>query len=90
MNPDPKPKTYRSKKYLDFIRQKSCLFCGKKSEPHHVSFGGDRGTGIKPPDTQCVPLCRECHQRTHNGNIGHVYFAREIIRLMTEYIGVIE
>jgi len=31
--------------------------CRGKSDPHHVRAGTDCGTGIKPSDAWCVPLC---------------------------------
>ena len=48
-----------SKKYLDYIRNKPCLVCGKMPcDPHHmeaVGMGGANRDGFK--DYSCVPLC---------------------------------
>ena len=70
----PKPKTYRSERYLDFVREHTCLMCGapsnclKKPEnniaAHHESLGMNYQGG-KPPDTHAVPLCHRCHQKRH-------------------------
>ena len=55
----PKPKTYRNKKYLDFVRSLPCSYCflPAPSDPHHVSLN-NKGFGMKVPDTQVIPLCR--------------------------------
>ena len=70
MREDPKHRAH--------IRRLPCSGCGRPgpSEAAHVrlsDFGGvtvpesERGgTGLKPADRHCVPLCRECHSRQHN------------------------
>jgi len=86
-----KPKTYRSKKYLLFIRTKPCLVCGyDKTVPHHEKLGMG-GTSIKPPDANCVPLCVKCHDRHENENSllwesENIDIQREIIKLLTEFL----
>jgi len=57
-----KIKTFRSEKYKDFIRGLLCCKCNRppRSEAHHESLLNS-GMAIKPPDTQCLPLCRVCH-----------------------------
>lgn len=57
------PRTPRSEKYLQFVASYSCLVCGQISEPHHAI--GKRGTGLKPSDFGCVPLCRAHHDDFH-------------------------
>lgn len=89
-----KTKTFRSKKYLDFIRSKPCLVCGKPgpSDPHHENLGFC-GVGMKAPDTHTVPLCRECHQRRHiTGVIDNMVFSvpHSIIGFLTEYLGKVQ
>lgn len=58
------PRTPRSGKYLQFVASYPCLVCGRISEPHHAI--GRRGTGLKPSDFGCVPLCRAHHDNLHN------------------------
>lgn len=58
---------FRSEEYLDFIRQQSCLICSRhQADPHHWRKGTDGGTGLKPSDFFCIPLCREHHAEAHN------------------------
>jgi hypothetical protein len=57
----------KSKKYLNFIKGRPCIFCGRPGEPHHVRIDGNHGVGIKPPDYDTVPLCRDCHNGVHRG-----------------------
>jgi hypothetical protein len=89
----PKSKTFRSPKYLDFIRSKPCLMCGSPapSDPHHERLG-EGGMGLKAPDTHALPLCRECHGRRHIGTgfVGFIDIRRVIVDYLTEYIGKIE
>ena len=84
IRPCPKPKIYRSKKYLSFIRGKPCCICGDKAEAHHVRrlyFGS--GIGIKSHDYCTIPLCRTCHDpKAEKGlNIEII-----IINLLMEFI----
>jgi hypothetical protein len=86
----PKPKTFRSKKYLDFIRGKPCLACGKPapSDPHHENLGFC-GAGMKAPDTHTVPLCRECHRKHHDAYGNYLFpisVEWSVIGYLTEYI----
>lgn len=63
MNPQPKEKPYRSKKYLEYIRGLKCTICYRPAEPHHVRrewLGA--GMSQKPTDLACVPRCRGCHE----------------------------
>lgn len=83
----------KNKKYLEFIRTKSCIFCGKTEViAHHIrnklftpiSMRG--GTSLKPFDTTCVPLCHECHTDVHElrKTIENPHY--HMIELMNEYI----
>jgi len=90
-NPVPKHKTFRSKKYLDFIRGKPCCNCYRPapSDPHHVRFDGNGGTSLKPPDTCTIPLCRECHGLTQEFKEGGASFwlaLKAMVKLLSEYI----
>lgn len=59
-----KPKTYRSEKYLKFVRSLPCCVCGNplEVEAHHTVCGGK---GLKGPDTYAIPLC-PLHHREHD------------------------
>jgi len=88
--PAPKSKNYRSKKYLAFIREHPCLKCGNpEAVAHHEGFG-QRGMGLKAPDTFCIPLCAKCHAARHQIGVERfcagVDVKMRIIELMTEYI----
>jgi len=52
---------------LAFIRQLSCVACGKAapSEAAHVRSETDGGAGLKPSDRYSVPLCNSCHSLQH-------------------------
>jgi hypothetical protein len=62
----PKSKRWQSKKYLEYVRSLPCLVCGQESEPHHIRMNNNAGTGRKPSDTFCVPLCRAHHRECHD------------------------
>jgi len=76
---------YRSKKYLDFIRSKPCLICANPNTvPHHVRrLRWGAGTGIKPSDLVCIPLCHRCHDPKIEEGIDVELI---IIDLLMEYI----
>jgi hypothetical protein len=63
----PKPEFRRRAQHLAFVRQLSCVACGKAapSEAAHVRLGTDGGAGIKPSDRYSVPLCTSCHELQH-------------------------
>lgn len=87
-------KTYRSKKYLAFIREKSSLVSGSDWDivAHHVRCLGGGGMGLKPPDCLCVPLTASEHRLLHD--MGERTFwlknkidlEKEIIRLQSEFL----
>lgn len=59
-----KQKTFRSKKYLEFVRGLPCVVCKSRDNvvAHHESFLEDRGgTSIKSSDALAIPLCHDCH-----------------------------
>ena len=83
----PKRKNLRSKKYLDFIRSKTCFHCGRPAEPHHVRKYADGGTSLKPSDTYAVPVCRECHGEAQRYElVDPLMLYIQIVRLLTEYM----
>src|SRR6476646_6472490 len=63
----PKPEFRRRAQHLAFVRQLSCVACGKAapSEAAHVRWGTDAGMGIKPSDRYSVSLCASCHELQH-------------------------
>ena len=83
----PKPQTYRSKKYLDFIRSHPCYVCGRQDETvvaHHEAFG-NKGVGMKAPDTYTIPLCVECHSERHTKPLREVFFI-QVLNAMMNYV----
>lgn len=67
MNPQPKTKPFRSKKFLAHVRSLDCCECEWPAdlgciEAHHIKTGG---TSTKCGDDLTVPLCsinaRGCH-----------------------------
>lgn len=67
--PYPKSETERDEKFLEFIKNKPCLFCHEKSDPHHESGLGDSGgMALKCSDYFAINLCRYHHdQREREG-----------------------
>jgi len=63
----PKPEFRRRAQHLAFVRQLSCVACGKAapSEAAHVRLGTDGGAGIKLSDRYSVSLCTSCHELQH-------------------------
>ncbi len=63
--PVPKPPpAVRSAVYLEFVRQKPCMWCGAPppNDPDHV---GPHGLGVKTDDLRTVPTCRKHHDERH-------------------------
>lgn len=82
--PQPKPKIYKNKRYLDFIRSQTCEVCGKLGEPHHIRrsyFGA--GMGKKSHDYATICLCREHHDPKWESKL---FVERVIINNLMEYI----
>ena len=64
-----KKKTYRSKKYMDFVKEQYCClssplsYCnGEGTVAHHTETGG---VGMKGSDLSCIPLCPSHHFEIH-------------------------
>lgn len=52
-----------------WIRQQPCIaegMCGGQMHAHHVRNAANSGTGTKPEDRFCVPVCAYHHDRIHN------------------------
>lgn len=62
-----KQKPFRSRKYLDWVKQQPCIICGAQADdPHHlVGVGGMGGMGTKAPDSMVLPVCRIHHGEIH-------------------------
>ena len=62
-----KLKAYRSRRYLDWVKQQPCVMCGALSDdPHHlVGVGHMSGMGMTAPDTMAMPVCRQHHDEIH-------------------------
>ncbi len=66
-----KIKPYRSKQYLEWVRDRPCSHCRAPgpSEAHHL-IGVTGGTmGGKASDVLACPLCSTCHRDLHDGRI---------------------
>jgi hypothetical protein len=48
--------------YLRYIRQLSCVACGKHPRQIEAAHFGPRGLGQKSDDRQALPLCHKCHR----------------------------
>lgn len=49
------------------VKELPCAVCGAPgpSDAHHILEG--RTPGRKPSGFLCIPLCKDCHQGSHNG-----------------------
>lgn len=67
-SPQPKPTTWRSKKYIAWVKEQPCVSCGAPADdPHHLTgLGGMGGMGTTAPDWTAMPMCRPCHTDIHN------------------------
>jgi hypothetical protein len=74
----PKPDLRKRMRHLTFVRQLSCVVCGKvaPSEAAHVRSGSDGGAGMKPSDRYIVSLCSDCHALQHQ--FGELTFWRTV------------
>ena len=65
----PKPQTFRSKKYFDFVKTLTCVIsdenCMGDIIPHHCEAGG---MGMKCNDTRTIPVCVHHHDEVHRGS----------------------
>ena len=66
--------SFRSEKFLAYVRAHGCASCGKRppSEAHHCAPPGvskhttGGGMSVKMCDMFTVPVCRKCHERWHS------------------------
>jgi len=62
-----KPRPFRSRRYLDWVKQQPCVMCGAPADdPHHlIGVGHMSGMGRTAPDTMAMPACRQHHDEIH-------------------------
>ena len=71
MNPDPKPKTPRSQKYLEWLKTQRCAVCGRAKHeyrdivPAHQTIDRYGYMGGKANDFHALPVCSFCHAEGH-------------------------
>ncbi len=53
--------------HIGRVKELPCSVCGASgpSDAHHILAG--RTPGRKSPDFLVIPLCKDCHQGSHNG-----------------------
>ena len=64
-----KSSSFRSKQYLEEVRNLPCVVCGQFGVDAHHIIGvgyGFGGTGTKAADWATFPLCRSHHTGLHN------------------------
>ena len=77
IRPDNKKKTLRDKGYLVWLSEQPPLVMGfGDTVAHHVRLFGNGGTGIKPPDDDCIPLSDSTHKDVHHYGERRVLFER--------------
>lgn len=59
----------RDPEYLEYIRTRPCLCCGKqhRSDAHHLKDNRLGGISQKSPDWSAMPLCHNCHLNIAHG-----------------------
>lgn len=53
----------RDRKYLNYLATRCCVVCGSRQGVcgHHIRLSLGGGTGTKPSDDRCIPLCHKHH-----------------------------
>ena len=53
--------------HMKLVKELPCAVCGQAgpSDAHHILAG--RVPGRKVDDMLTIPLCKDCHQGSHNG-----------------------
>lgn len=78
---------YRDEDYLAWIRLQPCILCeSTPSEAHHEPLGGDKGTSIKPPDYQALPLCSRHNREREAVPKSEFWAGYDPPRLIVEHI----
>lgn len=62
-------KPERDEEYLEYVRTRPCMCCGKqhRSDAHHLKDNRLGGISQKSPDWTALPLCHECHLAIAHG-----------------------
>jgi len=68
----------RDKAYLDWIRTQPC-HVKKEHGPGEPDHGRVWGKGMRGPDSEALPLCRNCHRNRHDGKWMYGPTARETL-----------
>ena len=87
-NPQPKPVRWVCEKYKGFVREHACVFCGKPgpSQAHHLRQFEFTGTALKPSDSYCVPVCKDCHDKDQMYPCHETWLIKECVKLLTEWL----
>ena len=73
------PTTYlRLKDLRDFYKEQGCIITGGPAVFHHEAIT-ERGTSIKAPDTEGLPIDPALHNRRHEPGMGMVRFWSQYI-----------
>ena len=58
---------FRSRQYLDWVKQQRCCNCqAPADDPHHLTgMWNLSGMALTAPDSFAMPLCRLCHDAVH-------------------------
>jgi len=57
----------KNKKYLKWVAEQPCIYCGKESQAHHLRvYSLGAGAGKKAPDYFTLPVCYEHHAECHS------------------------
>ena len=60
----------KSRKYLKWVAEQPCIYCGRDSQAHHLRIMAlGSGMGKKVPDYFTLPVCYEHHAECHSGVI---------------------
>lgn len=92
----PKIKQYRDKKYLAFVRKRPCVSCfsqcNQRDAHHEDQTFYNKGTALKPHDTQAVALCADgemCHRldgERKKDELEIYRWKQEMIQSLSEWI----
>lgn len=86
-----KQKSYRSKKYLKWVKTLPCANCQSPADDAHhlIGVGHMGGMGTKAPDNTAIPLCRGCHTMIHHTptlwGMQWEWLARTLLEAVNEY-----
>lgn len=83
------------KDYQNWCRKQKCAKCGGghwlqdlgewRCEYAHTRLNGRGGTALKPIYSG-IPLCHECHAKTHDKGLSEVFTKEECLILTGQYL----